>query len=288
MAPALDRITLARVGGRTTFLRNGQEVVLLGANYVVKAPPYFPTAAQIDKDAAAMAEGARLSAYTPSAAKVVLPCVRLGCLLEGAMPSPGGIDTVWAERLEVAVDAFARHGVYVFLDVHQDALCASTGGEGLPYWMAESLQRASPDEDLTISPSRPLALAFSGSWWPWEWPCVWHALTGVRPVATMPGDASPWLPFSSESAVPGEQPRDMHLGNASVRLNNSDAAWAEGRLLFTRQCVNMCRRFYRAPFTADADILFEPYVHFVRHLSSVWEAKPNVIAIDLLNEPPFM
>ena len=144
-------------------------MLLLGGNYVLKAPPYFPPVEQVEKDAAAMAEGARLMSYTPSYARRVLPCVRLGCLFEGAMPTrpkaPGlsGIDSAWAEALEATVAAFARHGVYVFLDNHQDALCASTGGEGLPYWMAEELQQRSPHEHLTISPSHPLTLAFKGA-----------------------------------------------------------------------------------------------------------------------------
>eukprot|EP00122_Pirum_gemmata_P008753 Pgem_evm1s8077 len=36
----------------------------------------------------------------------------------------------------------------------------------------------------------------------------------------------------------------------------------------------------------DIENLYTPYLTFVKYLSSVWNAHSNVIAVELLNEPP--
>ena len=128
------------------FRINGKEVVFMGGNYVVKAPPYFPPLEVVQKDAKAMAMGAKKMAYTPPPAtdgtpRPVIPCVRLGVLMEGAIPTKGlSIDSSYAAQLESVIKTFKDAGVYVFLDMHQDAACTTNGGEGYPYWVTEDFQ----------------------------------------------------------------------------------------------------------------------------------------------------
>eukprot|EP00913_Durusdinium_trenchii_P027350 g25659.t1 len=84
---------------------DGKEVVLMGGNYVVKAKPYYPPLEIVRKDAKLMAEGA-------------------------ALPSKGNnIDASFATTLEAVVKAFKDEGVYVFLDMHQDAFGTTNGGD---------------------------------------------------------------------------------------------------------------------------------------------------------------
>ena len=86
MSHPVERVIIGDdADGRPAFFtRSGDQVIFLGANYVVKGPPYFPPAEQVERDAAAIAAGAKASAYVPSAVdghhpRRVLPCVRLGC-----------------------------------------------------------------------------------------------------------------------------------------------------------------------------------------------------------------
>ena len=79
----MERLTVGiGADGRPAFvLPDGREVVLLGGNYVVKGPPYFPPLGVVEADAKAMADGARAMEYKPSAGgREVRACVRLGCI----------------------------------------------------------------------------------------------------------------------------------------------------------------------------------------------------------------
>mmetsp|Transcript_5857 Transcript_5857/g.14904 ORF Transcript_5857/g.14904 Transcript_5857/m.14904 type:complete len:601 (+) Transcript_5857:61-1863(+) len=288
-AGALGRVTVGKTG---TFELDGQEVVLLGGNYVVKAKPYFPPMDVVRSDAKAMAEGARAMAYSPSASasgspRKVLPVVRLGALFEAAMPERTEIDEDWATKLEDVVAAFAAEGVYVFLDIHQDAFSTTNGGEGLPWWMAAHMQAtATGGESYIVSPKHPMKLFVT------EATTLMLQEMGV-PVPSVQivtdengaNHEDPWRAFSVGSK--DGNPRLMNLGNPSVRLNNNDHAWGQGTLLFTMQVQNFAYRFYRSYLHAsDRTHLFDPYVTFVLHLCRVWERHPNVVAVELFNEPP--
>lgn len=113
---------------------------------MVKAAPYFPPLDIVQKNAKAMAQGAKAMAYTPpptadGTPRPVVPCVRLGVLMEAAIPKRGtDIDPSYASKLEAVIRAFKDEGVYVFLDMHQDAAATTNGGEGYPYWVMEDFQ----------------------------------------------------------------------------------------------------------------------------------------------------
>jgi len=297
-AAALGRVTVGKTG---TFELDGQEVVLLGGNYVVKAAPYFPPLDVVRRDAKAMAEGARAMAYSPSASangspRKVLPVVRLGALFEAAMPERGGateedlateIDQDWATKLEDVVAAFAAEGVYVFLDIHQDAFSTTNGGEGLPWWMAAHMQEtATEGESYIVSPEHPMKL-FVSETITWLLKEMGLPIPEVITAADETGadHEDPWRAFSVGSN--DGNPQLMNLGNPSIRLNNNDHAWSQGTLLFTMQVQNIAYRFYNSYLDAsDRKHLFDPYVAFVLHLCRVWERHPNVVAVELFNEPP--
>eukprot|EP00928_Gymnodinium_smaydae_P078915 TRINITY_DN62971_c0_g1_i1.p1 TRINITY_DN62971_c0_g1~~TRINITY_DN62971_c0_g1_i1.p1 ORF type:complete len:566 (-),score=76.21 TRINITY_DN62971_c0_g1_i1:148-1845(-) len=286
--PVLDRITI----GAGKFFAGGVEVLPLGGNYVVKAQPYYPPEHIVRQNAKEMAAGAASMAYKPSDGRKVVPAVRLGAYFEGAMPNePGVFDPQWQKRLEATVKAFADEGVYVILDIHQDAIATTNGGAGLPWWMTAMMQDTagsvpgcflcSSRDSYITTPEHPLRSI--------QVPFPLNdilAKAGVTiPQVKIVNNTDPWLAYS----VGGNagDPRSMNVGNINMRANNNDAAWGAGILTLVQQVQNVAWRFYRAPkYAQERKMFFEPYLAFVRYLSGVWKDNANVIGIDLFNEPP--
>jgi len=193
--------------------------------------------------------------------------------------------------LEATVKAFKDEGVYVFLDVHQDGLATTNGGEGLPWWMTAKMQETAasvPDcwscssaTSYITSPQHPLELAVPGF--------LRHALEKVgvslREVQ-LANKTNPWLAYSVGGGA--GDPRRMNVGNVNIRMNNNDGAWSGGTLCLTRQVQNIAWRLYRShQYPSEKLAFFDHYLNFIRYLSTVWERHSNVIAVELLNEPPF-
>jgi hypothetical protein len=109
--------------------------------------------------------------YKPNDGRKVVPMVRLSVLMEGAMPDGPAFDPEWQAKLETTIETFKKEGVYVFLDIHQDALSSVNGGDGLPWWMAAKMQITPPagcyfcklDDSYVVSPDHPPDLALP-SW----------------------------------------------------------------------------------------------------------------------------
>jgi hypothetical protein len=265
---------------RGVFMLGETEVVLLGGNYVMKAQPYFPDADVVQKDAKAMADGARMSKYEHPT-KRVLPCVRLGAMFEGAMPVKGqGIDSTWAKRLDDAVEAFASEGIYVFLDIHQDALSTTNGGEGLPWWIAAEMQKTSSNgEPYITSPAHPFKLMIPS----WLTSIIGILDDHFPHIETVSGN--PWHAYAvGENAG---NPAFMNVGNVNMRENNNDLAWEKNTITWSLQAQNLAHRFFKSPFsTTDKKAFFDPFMSFVTHLCRVWEKHTNVVAVELFNEPP--
>lgn len=286
---------------------NGKEVVLMGGNYVVKAQPYYPPVEVVRANAKSMAAGAKAMAYTPPPAKdgtarPVVPCVRLAAMMEAAYPSPGTtVDPQFATQLEGVVKAFQEEGVYVFLDMHQDAFSTTNGGEGYPFWITEDFQTRAgcvleqccccccfsksccpccPQSCQTpyiTTPSLPLQPFF----------CLCNCLAKCFDLdyttTDVVNDPEPWKAYS----VGGDagNPAWMNVGNANMRANNNDGRW--GRIITSAQVQNSARRMYASAHNeADRKIFFEPFVALVKYLSTVWDKYDNVVAIELMNEPP--
>ena len=266
-------------------------MVLLGGNYVIKAQPYFPPRDVVLADALEMSEGAKAMLYKPPPAadgsqRVVRPCVRLGCMWEGSMPDKAGpIDPTWAANLEATITAFKEHGVYVFLELHDDAFTTTNGGEGLPWWTGAHMQETATPQSASghccccttpsyiTNPDHPMTTVC-----PW-WVCCCCC---IEPVRTH-GD-NPWAAFAVGTGQ--GNPASMHVGNVSMRLNNNDLSWGLGTLVWVTQVHNYAPRFYQCHSNpVDRKALFDPYVQYIQYLGSKWEQHWNVVGIELLNEP---
>jgi len=289
-----DRVMIS---SRGTYVINGTEVVMMGGNYIVKAPPYLPPLTVIKRDAKLMADGVKSMKYTPAAAadgsaRKVVPCVRLAAMWESTMPDmpttmPGTIDEYFARNLDDTIAAFKAEGVYVFLDTHEDAMCTTNGGEGTPWWIASLMQdnnnrgccgyRCSSGcskASYVTSPEHPLGFACPVP------NCILKCFNAD--FKTYSGDTDPWRAYSVGQN--DGDPARMNIGNASMRLNNFDIEW--GKLGNTKQCNNMWNRFIESPFDSkDRALLFDPYMVHAKYLGSVWQKHWNVVGVGLWNEP---
>jgi len=240
-----------------------------------------------------LASGAASSGYAPSDGRTIVPMVRLGAYLEGAMPNPtGALDPEWQGKLEATIKAFADQGVYVLLDIHQDAMASTNGGAGLPWWMTAYMQSTAGQvpgcwlscckkDSYITTPEHPLRTVIPDALLkPLE------QLGITIPTVQIVNSTNPWLAYS----VGGDagNPRSMNVGNINMRANNNDAAWQMSTLLMTPQVQNVAWRFYRAhKYRRDKAAIFDHYMTFVRYLLTLWERYSNVVALELLNEPPF-
>ncbi|CAJ1334654.1 unnamed protein product [Effrenium voratum] len=78
----------------------------------------------------------------------------------------------------------------------------------------------------------------------------------------------------------------MNVGNLSMRVNNNDAAWGLGTLIWVTQVHNYAPRFYQSHKNeADRQNLFEPFVEHIKFLCSQWEQHWNCVGVEVLNEP---
>ena len=270
---------LVPAGAKLVDAATRERTCLVGPNVCVKAPPYLPSLHVTEAHALGLASSMHVHAYSPACPRLA-PVVRLCAMLEAALPDGPDLDVDFVARLNATIGAYKARGVHVILDVHQDAFASSNGGEGLPVWLVAQMQR-NRSESYVTTPARPLALAKWASRLEW----LFGSHLPLPPAPTTIGD-DPWRAYSL-GADSGD-PRRMNLGNPSMRLNNNDGAWSRGTLLFTKQVHNIADRFYGAPRASAADraSLFEPYLAHVRMLSSLYDAHANVVAIELLNEPP--
>jgi len=284
---------LPRITIRHGRLMQGDEAVSpMGGNYVMKAHPWYPEPEVVAKNAQGMAADIMNMNYQPPDGRKAVPVVRLGTYFEGYMPrQPGVVDAVWMQRLSATIAAFAESGVYVILDSHQDAISATGGGAGLPWWMTAWMQENAgsvPDcpgcqasDSYITTPSHPLRICLPEP--------IKAALrqAGVPiPAINVVNDTDPWLAYSVGSGT--GDPASMSVGNINMRANNHDEAWGTSQLHYTYQMQNVAWRFYRAHrYPTEKAHIFDHYVAFMRYLASLWEQFPNVIAIDLLNEPPW-
>lgn len=287
-----------------TFQMNGQEVVLMGGNYVLKSYPFFPPVDVVKTDAQILSQGAKNMSYVPppaadGTARPVVPCVRLGTMMDAAMPEKGkGIDPSFITKLEATIEAFRDEGVYVFCDIHTDSVSATGGGDGMPWWAISDFQ----DRAGCFMEQCCCCCCFSGSCWSGCPECcrtsyLTNSQHPLQPcfclpncllncfgfgITTYEGDKEPWKAYS----VGGEgNPSYMNVGNPSMRMNNSDEKWHT--LYISAQAQNSAKRLYgSARNKADKESFFDPYVSFVKYLCSLWEKYENVIAVELLNEPP--
>merc|ERR1719503_247419 len=129
-AGALDAITLQdQQGGHPIFVDSaGRERLFHGTNAVVKGPPYHPDGRSFSTDISMAKEDFEWMQ------RLGLNVLRLGVLWAGVEPIQGQYNETYLDELEFIVNTAAEHGVYTFLDMHQDGLSEYFCGEGVPGW----------------------------------------------------------------------------------------------------------------------------------------------------------
>ena len=101
--------------------RQGRVVILRGANFVgsKSGPDYI---GKIDEDRIA-----RMRTYGFNSVRQLI-------LWEGLEPQMGVYDEKYLDAIGVRLDWYAKHGIYVVLDMHQDIYGPAVGGDGAPPW----------------------------------------------------------------------------------------------------------------------------------------------------------
>lgn len=289
-SPKADQTHRVRIKGHKLYMTDVNmtelEVLPLGGNYVIKAQPYFPSEDVVRANARSMFSSARNMTYKPSDGRKVIPVVRLGAMMEGAMPRGPKLDAKWTAALERTGKIFAEEGVYVVVDSHSDCWSSSNGGGGFPFWIPQYFQKTSKKESYVISPEHPLKTVIPKA--------LAEILTAfnvtVPTVQVVENDTNPWFKYS----VDDKEPWKMNVGNLNVRRNNNDEAWGAGVLPMSLQSNTIAHRFYNSWRKAkgldrhvknDREQVFKPFVEFMKYLATVWQDNPNVIAVEIMNEP---
>ncbi len=100
----------------------GRVLILRGANTnsSAKGPPHTTTIAEAD-----------VARFGPDWG---MNFTRFLIFWDGVEPQKGEIDQAYLDRVEKALDWFAKHNVYVLLDMHQDVWGPKLTGNGAPDW----------------------------------------------------------------------------------------------------------------------------------------------------------
>lgn len=112
---------------------DGQVVMMHGVNVVYKVAPYDPSAMGFsDDDAQFLADNG-------------FNVVRLGINWAAVEPEPGVIDTEYLAGIDQTVQTLSDHGIYTFIDMHQDLYSTELHGEGAPDWATQTGGLPNPD-----------------------------------------------------------------------------------------------------------------------------------------------
>jgi endoglycosylceramidase len=108
---------------------SGREVILRGVNAGgrSKLPPFFPFDPVPDFNTA-------LEKYADGIQSMGFNVVRLIIIYEAGEPVRGKYDEDYLKKHDQMVSAFAKRGVYVFVDAHQDLFSRRFCGDGFPDW----------------------------------------------------------------------------------------------------------------------------------------------------------
>nr|CDS27473.1 glycoside hydrolase subgroup catalytic core [Hymenolepis microstoma] len=108
----------------------GRVLMFHGINSVYKKPPYYDVNDVSEK---------RLDLFRKWGFNVV----RLGVLWHPTYPEePGRLNETYLKAIEMQVDKFAKAGIYVILDMHQDSLSSMYGSyDAIPLWLLKRFSR---------------------------------------------------------------------------------------------------------------------------------------------------
>lgn len=109
--------------------QEGRRVILRGVNAGgrSKFPPFLPFDPGDDFEAA-------LETYADGVAAMGFNVVRLLVIYEAAEPVRGTYDQAYLSQYDAMVRAFAKRGIYVIVDGHQDLFSRRFHGDGFPDW----------------------------------------------------------------------------------------------------------------------------------------------------------
>lgn len=192
--------------GRWIVDEHGRVMLLRGANQVWKGEPWVAPTVPGGIDDVVLSDMASHGWNV----------VRLGVYPKGIMPTRGDVDHGYLDQVAAAVEAFAAHGIYVLVDVHQDIF------SGFPDWMVpldEPIGPGTVELMLNLSgldmdlPALPPALTI-GQLRAME-PDLGFPLNGFRPSMFMIWDA-----FWGNDHVPDSDPKGLldHTGDMMAAL----------------------------------------------------------------------
>ncbi len=119
----------------------GRALILRGANTAssAKSMPHDPSITEND-----------IARFGPDWG---LNFTRFLIFWDGVEPQKGVIDEAYLDRIQKWLDLFAKHNVYVLLDMHQDIYGPKVNGDGAPAW-------ATRDEGLAAQPQPIWSMAY--------------------------------------------------------------------------------------------------------------------------------
>ncbi len=226
----------------------GVVVVLIGANVVVKGPPWIPSTR-----CGATGESCKAvnntDTFTEADARHLRDLnynlVRLGVVWAGGQPAPERrLGEDFLRRLHDFLSLCDNHSIHVLLDVHQDAVGTAVCGEGVPQWFSA---RATPDE--IGKPLRPEKLF-------------------QQKDGTCGLNDTSWAVYAGDP--------DYNIKNECCRKLNQGSWGSLGQAEQAQKTIEYLLSAEGRPFYAD----------YVGLLAAAVKEHPSALGIELMNEPP--
>ena len=228
--------------------QTGAPVVLIGANVVVKGPPWIPSTSCPTGSPCAVVNNS--DTFTEADARHLRDLdynlVRLGVVWAGGQPSnEPRLGEDFVRRLHDFLSLCDDHGIHVLLDVHQDAVGTALCGEGVPQWFSAL---ATPDE--IGKPLRP------------------GALFQQKDGSCGANDTASWAEHAGDP--------DYNIKNKCCRILNQ-GNWAT---LAAAEQAQKTMEFLLSPQGRPH------YARYIGLLAAAATEHPSAFAIELMNEPP--
>ena len=240
-------------GGQFVNVSTGKKTMLIGANVVMKGPPWIPEVSQTAPVCdTTNASGANTSCQTFGVSDALhltstldYNMIRLGVSWAGGQPNGAGtaLDAEFVRRLRAVLDLCHVHGIAVLLDIHQDAVGSAVCGEGVPAWFAKA---ALGDKFGKPIPGLPAQADGSCS----------------------EKDTGNWSLYAGEEMY--------NVKNPCCRRYNQ-GSW--GQLGGTTHALTVMQHWLSKPGRAQ-------YAQYAGLLAAAVEGYPAAFGIELMNEPP--
>lgn len=158
---------------------SGAPVLLVGANIVVKGPPFIPDATgdgacgEFPNCDDMHTCNTTCTTFNKHDAQLLKDqgynFIRLGTPWAGGQPERGdALDPKFEKTLQAILDVCKDAGIYAVLDLHQDAVASANCGEGMPTWVSKLAVG-----ELIGKPLAPVpAAVHDGHLLPKDWPML--------------------------------------------------------------------------------------------------------------------